>query len=264
MQIEVTSGELAEQDVDTLVVSLPEGSRRLSGAARALNTALGGTISDMIGARAIRLGSGTLTPVPVSGDVRASRVFVHGLGDRSKLTPRQTRSQAGDLARALRGADAGSVALWAHPDWVGSDVERGGQSIAEGITLGLYRFDEHHTREADRPSGNVASVRIVESSERRATRLRNGAERGADHGRGREPRARPGERAGEPDDADAHGREGAGDRRGHRPGVRDHRARGGRAARDGLVPLGRAGLAPAAEVHRAALPRRARDGAASR
>ncbi len=184
MQIEVTSGELAEQDVDTLVVSLPEGSRRLSGAARALNTALGGTISDMIGSRAIRLGSGTLTPVPVSGDVRASRVFVHGLGDRSKLTPRQTRSQAGDLARALRGADAGSVAMWAHPDWVGSDVERGGQSIAEGITLGLYRFDEHHTREADRPRGNVASVRLVESSERRATRLRNGAERGAIMGEG--------------------------------------------------------------------------------
>ena len=184
MQIEVTSGELAEQDVDTVVVSLPEGSRRLAGAARALNTALGGTIGNMIGSRAIRLGSGTLTPVPVSGDVRAGRVFVHGLGDREKLTPRQTRSQAGDLARALRTADAGSVALWAHPDWVGSDVERGGQSLAEGITLGLYRFDEHHTREADRPRGNVASVRIVESAERRATRLRNGAERGAIMGEG--------------------------------------------------------------------------------
>ncbi len=178
MQIEVTSGELAAQDVDTIVVSLPEGARRPGGAAGALNAAAGGAINAMLTSRAIRLNDGTLTPVPVGDEVAARRAFVHGLGDRDKLAPGRIRSQAGNLGRALRGVDAGSVAIAAQPDWLGSDLERGGQALAEGFTLGLYRFDRHHTREQDRPRGNVASIRIVESSERRAASLAAGVERG--------------------------------------------------------------------------------------
>ena len=178
MQIEVTSGELAAQDVDTIVVSLPEGARRPGGAAGALNAAAGGAINAMLTSRAIRLNDGTLTPVPVGDEVAARRAFVHGLGDRDKLAPGRTRTQAGNLGRALRGVDAGSVAIAAQPDWLGSDLERGGQALAEGFTLGLYRFDRHHTREQDRPRGNVALIRIVERSERRAARVAAGVERG--------------------------------------------------------------------------------------
>ncbi|MCY3656524.1 MAG: leucyl aminopeptidase [Chloroflexi bacterium] len=178
MQIEVTSGDLAAQDVDTVVVSLPEGSRRPGGAAGALNTASGGALHAMIASGAIRLSDGALAPVPVGDDIGARRAFVHGLGDRSKLNPGRTRSQAGALSRSLRGVDAGSVAIAAQPDWLGSDLERGAQAIAEGFTLGLYRFDQHHTREQDRPRGNVSSLLIVERSERRAARVRAGVERG--------------------------------------------------------------------------------------
>jgi len=178
MQIEVTSGDLAAQDVDTIVVSLPEGARRPGGAAGALNAAAGGALNAMLTSRAIRLNDGTLTPVPVGDEVAARRAFVHGLGDRDKLAPGRTRTQAGNLGRALRGVDAGSVAIAAQPDWLGSDLERGGQALAEGFTLGLYRFDQHHTREQDRPRGNVASIRIVERTERRAARVAAGVERG--------------------------------------------------------------------------------------
>ena len=178
MQIEVTSGELTAQNVDTVVVSLAQGSRRPGGAAGTLNAALGGTINAMIASGAIRLSDGALTPVPASNGIAARRVFVHGLGDRTKLTVGRARSQAGALARALRGVDAGSVAIAAQADWLSSDLERGGQALAEGFTLGLYRFDQHRTREQDRPRGNVASLSIVEPSERRAARIRAGAERG--------------------------------------------------------------------------------------
>ena len=178
MQIEVTSGELTAQNVDTIVVSLPEGTRRPGGAAGTLNAASGGAINAMIGSRAIRLSDGALTPIPVTGAIGARRAFVHGLGARDKLTVARARSQAGALARALRGVDAGSVAIAAQPDWLSSDLERGGQALAEGLTLGLYRFDQHHTREQDRPRGNVESIRIVEPSERRAARIRAGVERG--------------------------------------------------------------------------------------
>ena len=178
MQIEVTGGELAAQDVDTVVVSLPEGARRPGGAAGGLNAALGGTLNSMLASGAIRLSDGSLTPLPASGDVAAGRVLVHGLGARDKLSPARLRSQAGGLARALRGLDAGRVALAPEATWIGNDLERAGQSLAEGFTLGLYRFDQHRTRAQDRPSGNVASLSIVEPAQRRAARLRDGVERG--------------------------------------------------------------------------------------
>ena len=41
MQVDVVGGEIASQQVDTIVVQLPERTRRLSGAAAALDAALG-------------------------------------------------------------------------------------------------------------------------------------------------------------------------------------------------------------------------------
>ena len=178
MQIEVTSGDLAAQDVDTIVVSLAEGSRRPGGAAGALNAALGGAIRDMLASGAIRLGDGALTNLPAGGTVAARRALVHGLGKRDSITQRRLRSKAGALGRALRGLDAGSVAVGGLGDWLGDDVERGGQTLAEGFALGLYRFDEHRTREQDKPKGSVGPLRLVESSEARAARVRAGVERG--------------------------------------------------------------------------------------
>ena len=178
MHIEVTSGELAAQDADTIVVSLAEGSTRPGGAAGALNAALGGAIRDMLASGAIRLSDGALTAIPASGGVAARRALVHGLGKRDTITMRRLRSKAGALGRALRGLDAGGVAVGGLGDWLGEDVERGGQTLAEGFALGLYRFDEHRTREQDKPKGSVTSITLVETSEARAARVRAGVERG--------------------------------------------------------------------------------------
>ena len=187
MDIEAVSGALAAQDADTLVVSLPEGARPRAGALGELDAALGGAIASMTAAGAIRLRDGEVTQVPAGDGVAAKRVVVHGLGDRAKLAPGRLRSQAGALARALRGLDAGRVALSAEGALTaaGGDPARAGRLLAEGFALGLYRFDRHRTREQDRPRGRVASLRVVDSpgrsaraSERRAAAVGEGAARG--------------------------------------------------------------------------------------
>ena len=49
--------------------------------------------------------------------------------------------------------------------------------LAEGIVLGLYRFDKHHTKAEDRPSGSIDSVTLVLPGSRAAA-LRRGVEQG--------------------------------------------------------------------------------------
>ena len=186
MDIEAVSGALAAQDADTLVVSLPEGARLRSGAVGELDAALGGAIASMAAAGAIRLRDGEVTQVPAGDGVAAKRVVVHGLGERGRLTAGRLRSQAGALARALRGLDAGRVALSSEGALTAvPDPERAGRTLAEGFALGLYRFDRHRTREQDRPRGSVASLRVVDApgrsaraSERRAAAIGEGAARG--------------------------------------------------------------------------------------
>ncbi len=182
MDIEAVSGALAAQDADTLVVSLPEGARPRAGALAELDSALGGTVAAMMAAGAIRLRDGEVTQVPAGDGVAAARVVVHGLGPRDGLTPKRLRSQAGTLARALRGLDAGRVALAAEgPLLAAGDPAQAGRLLAEGFALGLYRFDRHRTRDEDRPRGRVASLRVVDSpargaraSQRRAAALAEG------------------------------------------------------------------------------------------
>ncbi|MEX2372933.1 MAG: leucyl aminopeptidase, partial [Dehalococcoidia bacterium] len=51
-------------------------------------------------------------------------------------------------------------------------------AAAEGVVLGLYRFDKHHTRAGDKPSHTLGDVTFVESSARRAAAARRGVEAG--------------------------------------------------------------------------------------
>src|SRR5207247_1659447 len=53
-----------------------------------------------------------------------------------------------------------------------------GRALAEALTMGLYRFDRHHTREQDRPRHALERVTLVEPAARKATGVRTGVEEG--------------------------------------------------------------------------------------
>ena len=180
MQIEVVSGELAAQQVDTIVVQLPERTRRLSGAAAALDRALGGALGELLSAGLVRGRAGEVTPFPTGGRIPAARVVLHGVGVRDRLSADRLRQQTATLSRGLRGMDAGRVAISGQGAALATgDAETAGRVLAEAFTLGLYRFDEHHTRAQDKPRGSVAAVTIVEPSARRASAVARGANAGA-------------------------------------------------------------------------------------
>jgi leucyl aminopeptidase len=179
MDVQVSSGPLASQQVDTLVVEVSEGQRRLSGAAGQLDRALDGVITDILRAGLIAGRAGELTTIPSRGAIAASRVVIHGVGGASAHTLDGFRTRAGNLGRALRTMNAGRVVVSTQAASNGLDPEGVGRALAEGFLLGLYRFDRHHTRAEDRPRGAVGSVALVENSGARVAAVRRGAEHGA-------------------------------------------------------------------------------------
>jgi leucyl aminopeptidase len=178
MEVHVSSGPLASQQVDTLVIEVSEGQRRLGGAATQLDTALGGVIADMLRSGLISGRAGEVTTIPTRDAIPASRVVVHGIGGTSAHSIDGFRARAGNLARALRNINAQRVAVSTQAATDALDPEAVSRAIAEGFILGLYRFDRHHTRVEDRPRGAVDAVTLVESTNTRLSAARRGAERG--------------------------------------------------------------------------------------
>ena len=182
MQITVAAGNITQIDADTIVVPLAQGVRTLTGETAAADQVLGGVIAQMLASGLIagKAAETTTLPVPASARRRtkAKRVVVYGVGERSKLTTIALRDRLANLARALRGMDAGNVALGLGETPSGVSPEDSAQAAAEGIVLGLYRFDKHHTRAQDKPAFTLGDVTFVESSTRRAAATRRGVEAG--------------------------------------------------------------------------------------
>lgn len=181
MEITVSAQGVTQVDADTVAVPLAQGVRTLAGETAAADQALGGLIAQMLSEGQVEGKSGetTVLPVPTSARrrIKAKRVVVYGVGERSKLTGITLRDRLGNLARSLRSMDAGNVAI-SLGELPSGGAEEGAQAAAEGVVLGLYRFDKHHTRAADKPAHTLGNVTFVEPSTRRAAQIRRGVEAG--------------------------------------------------------------------------------------
>ena len=178
MQIEVSTGSITQQDVDTVVCFVAEGQARLGGHASQVDRALNGAIARMV-RDGLVTGRAGETQVVHGGRLKAKRVVVAGTGKPKAIDYGAERRAAGNLARTLRGLKAGRVAWSTQSYATGTrDDERLASERAEGVLLGLYRFDRHHTKESDRPSGSVDAVRFVEPAARGAAAARRGIELG--------------------------------------------------------------------------------------
>jgi len=176
--VTVAGGPLTTQQADTLVIEVSEGQKRLTGAAAQVDLALGGVVSEMLRSGLIRGRSGETTVIPGRDAIGATRLVVHGVGGEGGRTEDWVRNRAGTLGRALRLMDARSVVISTQGATEFLDPEAAGRALSEGFILGLYRFDKHHTKAGDRPSGAVTSITLVESVASKLAGVRRGAATG--------------------------------------------------------------------------------------
>lgn len=186
MEFSVVGGNLINQQAEAVVVNLFAGVSRPSGGTGAVDDALGGLISKLIQLGEIRGSAGELTVIHTLGETydkfSPDRVLVAGLGSRDKFDLDGVRNTAANVARHLRNLGIRSAASLTHgAGEAGLLAHECAEAIAEGTSLGLYRFDKYVTKTADQENVNQTEFEnlvLVEIDPDRIEDLRSGVEKG--------------------------------------------------------------------------------------
>ncbi len=176
MNIKVVAGDIAQQDVEAVVVNLFEGVTAPCGATGAVDSAMGGAISTLIADGEIKGKRGELTLIHTLGTIAPKRVLVAGLGKAGAFTLDGVRSVAAESARHLNGIGVESAAMIVHGAGVGGlDGETAAQALAEGIVMGLYKFDKYKSNSSD---VSLIDLSVVEFEGSKVDALQQGVDEG--------------------------------------------------------------------------------------
>ena len=173
MQLEVTQGDITTTAADCMVVNLFEGMTTPTGATGALDKALDGAISFLIGTRDFTGEAGRTALLYTKGDFAAPRVLLVGLGKQEKFDLAAARKAAGVAAKALsklKGVSRFTTVL--HGAGAGGlEVQAAAQALAEGTQLALYQSPQYK-RETKRKGPEIGV--IVEFDAERVAQIEAG------------------------------------------------------------------------------------------
>ena len=202
LEFSVVGGNLINQQVEAVVVNLFAGVARPGGGTGAVDDALGGLISKLIQLGEIRGVAGELTVIHTFGETYGNfspdRVLVAGLGSKDKFDLDDVRNTAANVGRRLRKLGIRSAASLTHGAGVaGLPAHECAEAIAEGTSLGLYRFDKYMTRAIDDGDVNQAEFENLVIGHREILRPRGSGRpaprrcrRAGSRGRSRRSRSR--------------------------------------------------------------------------
>ncbi len=144
MEVRVVTGDITQIDADAIVVNLFEGVEQLGGASAAVDKALGGAISSLMGKGEFKGKFGEVGIVHTLGKLPARMIAVAGLGKQRDFNLDKIRGVAGGFCRSLRKLNCHRIATILHGAGVGGvEPEASGEAIAEGAVLGLYNFSRY-------------------------------------------------------------------------------------------------------------------------
>jgi len=146
IQIDVKAGNAEKQREDAVVLPLLEG-RKLSESGRSLQEATGDTVTDFLRKFDLlgEFGS-SRTLYDVQGMHGHRAIFV-GAGQEKDLSLHQLRALAAKVAGKLEKSGARTAALYlTELDVKGASIADKVQAVAEGVWLGLYKFNKYQSK----------------------------------------------------------------------------------------------------------------------
>jgi leucyl aminopeptidase len=174
MEINVVAGSIQEQATDAIVVNWIEGIKIPSGATKAVDSAMGGAIQELVQSGDF---SGRLGEVAVLYPRRAlaaQRVLVVGLGPAETLDLEAVRRASAEALKRLRQLNARRVASIVHGSGAaGLDARLAAQATVEGALLGLYRLPVAHQQSQEAPE--ITALTLVEFDEQKVEAVQSGA-----------------------------------------------------------------------------------------
>ncbi|HIG56261.1 MAG TPA: leucyl aminopeptidase, partial [Candidatus Handelsmanbacteria bacterium] len=175
MHITVLQGEIQKKAADVLVVNLFNGTRP-SGAAGAVDRAIGGQIAAAIDLGDFRGKSGETLLLYTQGRIPSPRVLVIGLGQAKDFDLEKSRAAAGTAISALARLGAKNAATILHGTGAGKlPVAAAAQAVAEASLLAAYRFDGYRACDRSHP---LKKLRVIEIDRSKLKEARQGIQRG--------------------------------------------------------------------------------------
>lgn len=146
MEIATSGTTPLEADVDQLIIFTTKGDDVISsGTAGALNAALDGGLAALVESGELEGGRSETVLLHTFGRIPAGRVLLAGIGEPQKAELDDVRNAVARAARRARQIAGGSLGVAVDGEGCGWTREELGSTIAEGLELGLYRFDRHQS-----------------------------------------------------------------------------------------------------------------------
>jgi len=183
MKFTVQRGSAVEAKADALVVPVFEETKKLQGAAQAVDAATGGIVGKVLGQDFKGKRGETLVLYP-SG-LGAQRLVLVGLGKKGEFNAHAARVARACAAKKLRDVKCKTAATVMPGAGVrGVDVATAAQALAEGTTMGLYRFDKYKSYamngdgKGDEKPVDLAEVTVLVDEQRQVAQAQRGIEVG--------------------------------------------------------------------------------------
>lgn len=174
MQVQASAKNYLEEDVQAVAIAVFKDERADEGFLKDLDEATAGMIKSVMESEELKGKEGDTVYVHLAGGgkLRAQRLLLIGVGERSEYTAAQVSQMSGTAARYLRSKNIKTAAIVPRSD---GDAEKVAAAIAEGAVTGLFEPDKYRT--VDKEERTIERlVVVVDGADQDA--LSRGAERG--------------------------------------------------------------------------------------
>jgi leucyl aminopeptidase len=174
MKAQGISANFQEANVDALVVSVFKGEKASGGILKDLDKLTGGLVSSVIKTEEFKgeVGETALIRFAAKGKVKASRLLLIGVGEKSDYKVSSVSNVAGTAARFLRKRNLKSFAF--NPRFEGDAVEIA-QNAAQGVVYSQFELDKYRTK--DKIENSIENFVLFVEGANEAD-LKNGLNRG--------------------------------------------------------------------------------------
>jgi leucyl aminopeptidase len=174
MKTQGISANFAEADVDALAVAVFKDEKATSPTLKELNKLTGGLVASVIKTEEFKgeVGETALIRFAAKGKIKASRLLLIGVGDKSDYKVSNVANVAGTATRFVRKRNLKSVALSPRCEGDAGEVA---QSASQGFATSQFELDKYRTRDKNTKSVDSFTL-FVEGAA--ADALKNGLTRG--------------------------------------------------------------------------------------
>jgi leucyl aminopeptidase len=175
MQIESTNGPYRDLDVQALAIAVFKDEKADEGFLKDLNAITGGVIKSVIDSEELKGKEAETVYLHLVGnsELKAQRLLLVGVGERSEYTPALASQMAGSAVRMLREKNVKSIAVVPRLD---GNPEETAAVVVEGAFMALFDPDKYRTIDKEKREIDKLIV-VVDGADE--TGLKRGAERGA-------------------------------------------------------------------------------------